>query len=504
MRLIFIGLLTLLFVTFMPVFAADCEQRLQEGLCPFGMPFKASNQAEDCVKLEIIYPKNGATIDASSTFIGNTEPDADLVINNQKVKIYSNGAFVQVVNLSKGVNNINIKSTKKHAVNEIFYTINVPEKKQVVQSLPFKPLSFIAEITKDYAVIRTAPAQDRLTPLPQGTTFNITGKKGNYYRFKYSDSKNGWISENDIKILPTGNYFSENIISTLNVDSDKNYVYLKLPLAQKTPFLIDQSNTNQLNLKIYGAKAGVNLVSYDNASDFIKELKWTQESNDCLNLAINLNSKQFWGYKYYYEGNCLVLRLRKPPVVNVYYPLSGKIICIDAGHGGTELGSVGPTGVPEKIINLAIAQNLKEILEEKGAKVIMTRTSDEDVGLYDRVDIANLNEAQVIISIHNNALPDGKNPYIEHGTSTYYYHSQSLPLAKSIQQSLVPVMGFKDLGVLYSSFVLTRPTEALSVLVEVGFMINPDEYNLLITPEFQEKAAIGISQGLENFFLSQI
>ena len=57
---------------------------------------------------------------------------------------------------------------------------------------------------------------------------------------------------------------------------------------------------------------------------------------------------------------------------------------------------------------------------------------------------------------------------------------------------------------MYSSFVLTRPTEAPSVLVEVGFMINPDEYDLLITPKFQEKAATGISQGLENFFLSQI
>jgi len=233
-------------------------------------------------------------------------------------------------------------------------------------------------------------------------------------------------------------------------------------------------------------------------------IKLTQDLNNCLNLSIKTNSKQFWGYKYYYEGKTLVLRLRKPPQINSKHPLKGKVICIDAGHGGTELGSVGPTAIPEKLINLEIAENLKKILEKKGAKVIMTRDSDKDVGLDDRVNIANSNEAQVIVSIHNNALPDGKDPYIEHGTSTYYYHSQSLPLAKSIQKSLVPVMGFKNLGVLHSSFVLTRPTEALSVLVEVGFMINPDEYNLLITPEFQKKAAIGISRGLENFFLSQI
>jgi len=482
MRLIFIGLLTLLFVTFMPVFA------------------------ENKVKLEIIYPKNNAIINASSMFIvGNTEPNSDLLINNQTVKVYSNGAFVQMISLSNGINNINIKSQKGHAVNEITYTITVPESKNTY--LPVvspDPISVVAEITKDYAVTRTYPEQNRLTPLLQGTILNITGKLGTSYRFKYSDSMDGWISENDIKILSDGNCLYESLINTLNIDSDENYVYLKLPLTQKIPFLIDQSSENQMNLKLFGVKAGINLFSYNNASDFIKELKWTQESNNCLNLSIKTNSKQFWGYKYYYEGNTLILKLKKPPHVDVNYPLKGKIICLDAGHGGTELGAVGPTAVPEKLINLGIANNLRKILEKKGAKIIMTRDSDKEVGLYDRVDLANSNEAQVIISIHNNSLPDGKNPYEEHGTSTYYYHPQSLPLAKSIQQSLVPTMEFKDLGLINRSFVLTRPTEALSVLVEVGFMINPYEYNLLITPEFQKKAAIGISQGMENFFLSQL
>ena len=482
MRLILIGLLTLLFVTLMPVFA------------------------EDSVKLEIVYPKNCAVINATSTFIvGNTEPGADLVINNQSVKISQNGGFVQMVGLNKGVNNINIKSSKGHAVNEITYTINVPEVKKTTPCVVAPaPMAAVAEITKDYAVTRTYPAQNRLTPLPVGTLLNITGKIENSYRFNYSDSVSGWISENDVRFLQETNPVSENILNTLNIDSDKNYVYLKFPLVQKTPFLIDQISENKINFKLFGVKAGVNLFSCNNTNAFFKELKWTQEQNNYLNLAVKTNSKQFWGYKYYYEGNTLVLRLRKPPHVNPRHPLKGKIICIDAGHGGTELGAVGPTAVPEKSINLEIAKKLKKILEKKGAKVVMTRESDKDVGLNERVDKANLKKAQVIVSIHNNALPDGKNPYEEHGTTTYYYHLQSLALAKSIQQSLVSATCFKDLGVLYSSFVLTRPTEAPSVLVEVGFMINPDEYDLLITPKFQEKVATVISQGLENFFLSQI
>jgi N-acetylmuramoyl-L-alanine amidase len=416
-----------------------------------------------------------------------------------------NGAFVQVVSLNKGINNINIKSKTGHAEKEIKYIINVPESENTAPSvIQPKSLSAVAKIIKNYAIIRTYPGQSRITPLLSGTVLNITGKIGNNYRFKYSDYMDGWISENDVQIVPSENFTSQTVATHLNIDSDENNVYLKVPLVQKLPFLIEQCSENQMNLKIFNAVSGIDLFSYDKAVDFIKELKWTQESKDCLKLSIEVNSKQFWGYNYYYEGDTLVLKLRKPPQTDANCPLKRKIICIDAGHGGSELGSVGPTGIPEKSINLTIAKKLRKILEKKGAKVIMTRDSDKDVGLDERVDKANSENVQVIVSIHNNALPDGKNPYEEHGTSTYYYHSQSLPLAKSIQQSLVKTGGLNDLGVFYSSFVLTRPTEAPSVLVEVGFMINPDEYSLLITPEFQEKAAEGISQGLENFFLSQI
>ncbi len=66
----------------------------------------------------------------------------------------------------------------------------------------------------------------------------------------------------------------------------------------------------------------------------------------------------------------------------------------------------------------------------------MTRDSDKDVGLNDRINIANSNEAQIIVSIHNNSLPDGRNPYEDHGTSSYYYHPQSLRWQKRFSKAL--------------------------------------------------------------------
>lgn len=477
---IFIGLLTLLFVTFLPVFA------------------------KNDVKIEIIYPKNGAKINATSVFIvGNTDKKACLTINDKPAKVYSNGAFVEITGLNKGINNIKIKAMKGHAAKEIDFTINVPfPEKTAASTVSIESLSTNAQITKDYAIIRKTAGGDRLTPLPSGTILNITGKFGDNYRFKYSTDKEGWISKNDVQLVSNENQIPENILNSANISSDENYVYIKLPITKKQPFLIEQPSENELNLKFFGAKTEKDIFLCENLTDFLKELKLSQDIQESVKLSIKTSSKQFWGYKYYYEENNFVLKLRKPPVIEKERPLKGKIICIDAGHGGTELGSVGPTGIPEKTINLAIAQNLKKILEKNGAKVIMTRDSDKYTDLYDRVNIANLNEAQILISIHNNALPDGKNPYIEHGTSTYYYHPQSIPLAKNIQQELVKTLGFNNLGILNSSFVLTRPYELPSILIEVGFMINPDEYNLLITPKFQKKAAKSIAKGLENFFLS--
>ena len=178
-----------------------------------------------------------------------------------------------------------------------------------------------------------------------------------------------------------------------------------------------------------------------------------------------------------------------------------KILLI-AGHGGKEFGAIGPTEVPEKNINIAIANYLKEILEKKGAIVVMTRNNDEYVDLYERVRIANKKEAEILISIHNNSLPDGKNPYLIHGTSSYYYHDFSKPLAQCIQNSLLLTTGFPDHGVQNASFVLTRPTMPVSVLLEIGFMINPFEYEMLLNKNNQKKYAMAIVDGIEKYLKS--
>ncbi|OGI02048.1 MAG: hypothetical protein A2Y25_04110 [Candidatus Melainabacteria bacterium GWF2_37_15] len=566
--------------------------------------------------LKIIYPENNAQINAySAFFIGNTQSDASLKINNEKVKVYPDGGFVHVVNLNPGANQVTIESYSPTVKRKLTYTVNAPEyaktippypllikqtsvlpNKSVVykagdllqvsfmgstgnkayfsigkdrQNIPMieQPPKYIrkepvygksvvssqapvkgvykgtykiqekdvfnkepiviqlvsdkgkishtapvtvstippdfppimALISTNYATVRTSPEQSRLTPLPEGTMLNLTGKIGNDYRFKMGEMQEGWISEKDVSVLPPGTPISESSIELLNMSSDEKNIYIKLLLPQKNPIIIEQPSENEMYLKIFGVKADVDLFSYKNADKFIKEIKLNQETKDAVKINIKAAARQFWGYRYYYEGDTLVLELKKPPVINADNPLKNINICIDPGHGGKEKGVVGPTGIPEKQVNLEIANKLKTLLEKKGANVIMTRTIDEDVEIYDRVKFANNKDAQIFLSIHNNSLPDGRNPYQEHGTSTYYYHSQSLPMAKILHKALLEDVMFNDFGIFWDSLVVTRPQEFLSVLLETGFMINPDEYALLTKPEFQDKIAASIVRGLEYF-----
>ncbi len=577
--------------------------------------------AQEQLKLEVIYPKDNAEINAYSTFfVGNTHPNADLSINNENVKVYPNGAFVHVINLNSGVNDINLRSVYKDQIKNLMYKIQTPKYETTIPNSPLlidtnsiqpnqsiiykegdllqvsfkgstgnrayfsignkrknipmteqparytrklpiygstvkssitpvkgiyngtyritaqdefnnEPLivklisknnkinhktsitlsaipanspPIIAKVANDYAVVRTFPGKSRLTPLPKGTLINLTGRLGDTFRFEMGESMNGWIAVNDVKIMPTGTPVSESSIDIIDIDSDEEKVYIKLPLSQKLPVVIEQPAENILQLKVFGAKANIDLFAYENKDKFLKELKWYQETNNIVKFDIKADAKQLWGYKYYYEDDTLVLELKKPPMINPDKPFENITICLDPGHGGKEDGAVGPTGITEKEINLAIALKLQKILNKKGANVVMTRTTDQFVALDKRVKISKDNDADILLSIHNNSLPDGRNPYKHHGTSTYYYHSQALPLTKTIHSALLEDLNFKDFGVFWSSFVLTRPHEALSVLLEIGFMINPDEYSLITQSKFQDKIADSIARGLEYFLFTNI
>jgi len=206
----------------------------------------------------------------------------------------------------------------------------------------------------------------------------------------------------------------------------------------------------------------------------------------------------------------VVIDINKPVpkvVYNFTAGLKDKVITIDPGHGGSDSGAIGPNKTQEKTITLAVAQNVKTLLERAGAKVLMTRQTDVDVfgpnasgadELQARSNVANNNKADVFVSIHINAF---SNPTVG-GTATYYYKnsSYSAMLAQNIQDNLIKSGGLMDRGVYAAGFYVLKHTDMPAVLAELGFISNPNEERSLMLPQTQLQMAQGIVQGLEDFF----
>ena len=210
------------------------------------------------------------------------------------------------------------------------------------------------------------------------------------------------------------------------------------------------------------------------------------------------NGASLRGYGGQYDGNDFIFKVRKPQAVT--RGLHGLTVAIDAGHGGTEIGAVGCFGDKEKDITLSISKYLQAELKKRGAKVVMTRDDDIYVGLKDRVEKANENDADVLLSIHGNALPDGADPNKNSGTSIYYYYNQAKPLADVLINEITSQLGLNNDKVRQASMALARNTNALSLLIETAYLINPDDNAKLVNPEFQKRIAKAIADGLEKYF----
>jgi N-acetylmuramoyl-L-alanine amidase len=218
-------------------------------------------------------------------------------------------------------------------------------------------------------------------------------------------------------------------------------------------------------------------------------------------------------------------------------PTRLRIVAIDPGHGGTEVGAEGRTGLVEKELVLSIARQLREYLQERlGLQVILTRDGDRDLPLDERAAVANSNKADVFISIHADASPSR----YASGSSVYFlsysssdsvgavtsargrpasvsadsgldfilwdmaqasHLSQSSRLAEILQEELLTITGTEEgnRGIKQNTFRVLKGATMPAVLVEVGFISNPQEEELLKTHAHQERLAEALYRGILRF-----
>lgn len=219
-------------------------------------------------------------------------------------------------------------------------------------------------------------------------------------------------------------------------------------------------------------------------------------------------------------------------------------IVIDPGHGGTQEGALGPDGLLEKDLSLQIAEQVKAVLEQAlGAEVHLTRTRDALVHLSERVAAANRLHPDLFVSIHANSMPTRALRARTQGIETYFLsasasgeearstaarenaegprerrtgqdgtlafilqdlqrteaHGDSSRLAYAVQRALVKAVGAEDRGVQQAPFYVLTGVDAPAILVEVGFISNPEEAQKLRTRAYRRKLAQGIARGVGRF-----
>ena len=182
--------------------------------------------------------------------------------------------------------------------------------------------------------------------------------------------------------------------------------------------------------------------------------------------------------------------------------LSGKTIVIDPGHGGQDPGATGKNGLKEKDVNLTTSLALANILRKLGAEVVLTRKSDVYLTLDERVAVAEKERANIFISIHANAHPSNT---FTSGTETYYYRDkatagQSYSLGQFIQGELTTLLQLPGRGVKHGNFHVIRETSMPSVLLELAFLSNAVDENLLAHKPLLEEVARAIAKGVVKYF----
>lgn len=353
---------------------------------------------------------------------------------------------------------------------------------------------------------RPAPYGTYAWQFPDGTRATVEGRAGDRVRLRIGADQRAWVTAEDAEILPSETDAPRSVVGAVRVEPTDDRLRIRVHAGAPLPVEVVQSGPRTLEVVLYGGRSGTERMSYGRLDPLLHQLTWRQLPGERWRLRVEL-TEPVWGWRASWEGldasgaraspSVLRLDVRRPPPIDPGAPLRGRRIAVDAGH--PPVGAYGPTGYYEGDANLAVARELAAMLEEAGATPILVRDDTGSVGLYERTDRADRAGAELFVSIHNNALPDGVRPFGREGTSTYHFHRHARDLAFAVQRGMLEGMGLRDLGVFWGNLAVARATWMPSVLAEGAFMMMPRHEAALRTTSFRRAYARGVLEGIRSF-----
>jgi len=453
--------------------------------------------------IRVIQPTAGTrpSVDSTAVYGSVGTGEAALTINGRAVPVAPNGAFIAFLPLPPdGVWRLEARRGDQRDTLSIAYRQPSTGDGAARAARTFSPALALTVRGGDTLATGSDVPYARPTPtgtyrwfFPAGARLSAVEQRGSQYRVMLDSATVAWI---DTAAVVRGSGGPLPLSGSVTVEPSAGWVDVKIPAGFR-PFRVEADGT-AWSVIVHGATTAplareirdpmVNQVTAAQAGPAVRlELRFTRTP---------------WGYKAFYAADgALVVRVRRPPNIDPAAPLRGRRIMIDPGH--PPAGATGPTGLRESVANLAIALPLAERLRAAGAEVILTRTTEVEVGLAERTRMAVDADAELLVSVHNNAFGEGQDPFRAFHTTVYYFHPLSAGLARALVGEIVPVTGLRDLGARAENLALVRATWMPSALTESVFMPIPEQENALRDPGFVARLAEAHARGIEAYLRSR-
>mgnify|MGYP003433909336 FL=1 len=488
----------------------DDYETAKASLPAFGLMASALNAAAPAPSLlaytpektlAVTYPAQGAGINTSACFVmGTSNPDLPLMMNGADVPRYgTTGLFGVLVALTPGENNFTFTQDDATVTAQIQYpatgggsgsgggggesigsagntarqdgTIDV-DAGTFVRTTPWIT-SLLYDPSSDGNISETVRAGATVQVVDTVRTRRY-GKKTWAYQLASGD----YVLAYNTTILGQ-NSAPANFTSAQAEQTAAGETLTLVGAGQ--PLAYTNAKANSLILHFYDAVFAADFAVQNST---MVQSATVSPQEGYTEVTLNF-ARPLWGHSVEYADGTTKIFLKKTPIQSAVFakPLTGVTVLLDAGHGADDTGAMGTAGSSapmEKDVNLAVTLAAKYRLEQLGATVKTIRTDDTFLTLDERNQMIITEQPDFFIAIHHNSIALQNDANKSTGTESYYFYEAGKPLAAALVANITAATGRAARGDMWGYYYVTRSTVCPSVLLEIGFMVNPEEYEQVV------------------------
>ena len=344
---------------------------------------------------------------------------------------------------------------------------------------------------------------DDFTPQVAGMRDYAVSQGNGYYKLRVA----GYIREENLRELPADTKIDIAEINRITVAVEGGHTVITINAAENIP-MNGYVEDGKFYLSLYNVNTDWKGKIEMSANPLFTAASWAKSTKaNSIKLALTLRDvNNFYGFEFDYDaaGRTLV-RLRNPSALaSGSQPLTGKVIALDAGHGGSDSGALGAWGEQnEADLNLAITLVAARALRELGAEVVLTRDADVTVVMEDRLTALDRLAPDLSISIHQNSMAYTSDITRVRGLIGLYYADAGKLLTECVSSAVSGALNRYERTPTEQRLALCRNARFPSTLIEVGFITCVEEYEKMMSPEAITAAGEAVAQGVLNYYAAQ-